>query len=493
MRSTIILLLSTALLLCLTPSIARADIDFWVNSNAASGPGSLREAIVEANSQSDDVVTISFGPDYPQNGTIQLLEELPTLVKRRVFILGGSKNPRLRPHEGSTTAILNFSHSVERIQIEKVRFEGGRSNSSGGCISAGRANFGDPVMYVSVTESQFIDCQAIAEDATNTGGGAIAIQNPFASMTVKNSLFSGNRVFNGVDGEASGSGGAISFAGEFLTILDSRFFSNQVEMLHASGGAIYSGLQLKQLTLRGNHFSNNHALGTTYSGHGGALSSPCFADCDIFMDNNFFSENQAAHGGAAFLRRGNVGDRIYVDMSNNTFHANKASDSAGALRLETGEVAMHFNTFEANRAPVGAHLAISTSLLSVISHNVLGHAIEGTGCQIDPSTAPSATTSHNAFIDASCAQKLQPGATLLTTTGPYEQNFSGAPPVIAYAADGPMTDTGADASDFRCHLLSDARGNSRPQDGNGDGISRCDIGAFERSDPWRIFSHGFEP
>lgn len=91
MRSTIILLLSTALLLCLTPSIARADIDFWVNSNAASGPGSLREAIVEANSQSDDVVTISFGPDYPQNGTIQLLEELPTLVKRRVFILGEAR------------------------------------------------------------------------------------------------------------------------------------------------------------------------------------------------------------------------------------------------------------------------------------------------------------------------------------------------------------------------------------------------------------------
>src|SRR5690606_10158036 len=139
----------------------------------------------------------------------------------------------------------------------------------------------------------------------------------------------------------------------------------------------------------------------TYSGHGGALSSACFEDCEIYMDNNFFSENQAAHGGAAFLRRGNVGGRIYVDMPNNTIHANNASDSAGALRLEVVELAMHFNTFEGNRAPVGAHLATISSQLVVISHNVLGHAIEGTGCQIDSATAPSSTTTHNAFIDAS--------------------------------------------------------------------------------------------
>lgn len=490
MRSLIISTLAAAVL-CLASPGAQADFSYWVRNTNDSGPGSLREGIVTANSQSGDVVRIYFlAQDYPQNGTIQLLGPLPVITKRDFAIEGGNSNPRIIAHDGSTTAIMNFSHTVERIGITGMRFEGGRSHSSGGCIAAGRSNINDPRMIVTIGQSQFTDCQAIAQDNINTAGGAIMVSNVYASLTVQDTQFSNNRVFNGATGIASGGGGAIGFVGEYLTIRDSRFLNNRAEMIFANGGAISSGANLKQMVLRGNRFVDNRATGETLSSHGGAISSGCFEDCTIYIEQNYFNGNRASHGGTAYLRRSNVGDRISVNLLNNTFHSNQATESGGALRLEHTVLEMFFNTFEANRAPSGAHLSVSSSALEYISHNVLGHIGDGTDCHIDGSTGPAAYSKFNAFIASSCAQKLQPGATLLATTAPYALDVSHEMPVIAYAADGPLTDTGATAIDC---LSLDARGNQRPQDGNGDGIARCDIGAYERPDPYNLFADGFEP
>ena len=80
MRSLIISTLAAAVL-CLASPSAQAVLSYWVSNTNNSGPGSLREAIVTANSQSDDVVRIYFlAQDYPQNGTIQLLGPLPVIT-----------------------------------------------------------------------------------------------------------------------------------------------------------------------------------------------------------------------------------------------------------------------------------------------------------------------------------------------------------------------------------------------------------------------------
>ena len=147
-------------------------------------------------------------------------------------------------------------------------------------------------MIVTIGQSQFTDCQSIAQDNVNTAGGAIIVRNTFAWMTVQDTLFSNNRVFNDTTGFASGGGGAISFQGESLRIENSRFYNNRAELIFANGGAISTGTNLTQLVLRDSIFANNRAAGETHPSHGGAISSGCFADCQIFFEQNYFTTNQ---------------------------------------------------------------------------------------------------------------------------------------------------------------------------------------------------------
>lgn len=477
---------------CLLASNAHADFTIMVANTNDDGAGSLRAAIVAAHAQPHETVLIYFSTSsFPQNGIIQLQSALPLLSKTRVFISGQGRQPRLRPPPGSMTGLLNGSAALQTLSLTGLRLEGGRSNSSGACVSVGRSNVNDPPMQVAIIESEFSDCHAIADTAARTAGGAVVVKNPGAYMTVRDSVFSNSRVANGATGSAHGGGGAIEFLGAYLTIESSRFFNNRAEMVQTNGGALNTGGSLKRLVVRDSVFAGNRVASESAIAYGGAIQASCFQDCEAFVERNYYSDNVATIGGAVYLRRGNVGDRILAYVSNNTFHANRAGDSGGALALSDAVLELTFNTFEGNAAPAGAHVRIGSAEPAMVEHNALGASSGGPACEIAGTTATASRSAFNAFVDPGCIPKLQPGAAPLPTLGTYALNVDEPMPVIAYAIDGPLIDAGA--SGQACFDL-DARQTLRPLDGNGDGDARCDIGAYERPapPPRQIFADGFE-
>lgn len=464
------------------------SVNFSVSNANDSGPGSLRQALLDLQSNPDEVLFVTFQPSYPRNATIQLLTPLPVITQRGVVISGFGRNPRVRAPVGSTTSIFRADAPLEGLTLTGLHLEGGRSETGGGCVQGMHDNIFEPPAGLTVSGSSFTDCQVIASGNQPVGGGAIAWRSPEGSLTVYSSEFIGNAVLNGADGAANGMGGALSVGGRRLTIETSRFFNNRVEMVSSTGGAVDAGLNVEATVIWDSVFVNNRVLAESGFASGGAIHVDCFENCGVYVERNYFDDNRASEGGALNVRRGTAGDNIEVQLTNNTFRANDASNRGGAMNIGWSDLDLRFNTLEANAAGNGgAHLMLSSSRILGVTHNAFGEAA-GTHCLFFTPDASQRQSAHNAIVDAGCRQQLQPGGAALTSTGVYALDLSEPMPVIAYAADGPLVDAGGEC------LARDARGTLRPQDGNGDGIARCDIGAFERPTPPtdELFSDGFE-
>lgn len=477
-----------ALGLCLLSSTASAQMTFIVTNTSDSGPGSLRQAILNAESDASTTIIIQFNAPYPANGTINLASALPQLTKPDVTLRGTALNPRLLAPTTSTTAILSTAPSVTSLRISDLRFERGRSNTSGGCLVIGGSGISDPAVVVTINRARFTDCQAIANGNTMTSGGAIAFRNLAGGLLVMDSVFTENRVRNGSGGNANGSGGAIYFNGLSFNVERSQFHSNRVDMVQANGGALHTSTRLIDLLVRDSRFVGNWAFGSSSIAMGGAISSTCFEACTIALRRNYFGDNLARSGGAVLARRGNLGSDIIVELSNNTFFFNEASDRGGAVWLGYAEASLEFNTFQSNRAQTGAHLHMGSSTPTSVHHNAFGSTVAGQACDIDQSTSTSADSSYNAFLDTSCISKLHPGASVHPTLGLHALDTDHPVWALRYAPGSVVIDGGApQASCFGV----DAHYTERPLDGNGDGVARCDIGAYEHPSA-RIFGDGFE-
>lgn len=478
-----------ALLLCLLSSTALAQTTFLVTNTNDSGAGSLRQAILNAESHVSDSIIIQFNSPFPANGTINLASALPQLTKPDVTLRGTALDPRLLAPTTSTTAILSTAPSVTSLTISDLRFERGRSNTSGGCLVIGSSNISDPAVVATINRTRFTDCQAIANGASTTSGGALSFRNLTGAMLVVNSVFTENRVRNGTNGTANGNGGAIDFQGFDLYVERSQFHSNRVDMVQAIGGAIHTSTRIMNFGVEDSRFVGNWAIGSTTIAMGGAIGSNCFATCAIALRRNYFGDNLARDGGAVMAQRGNLGNDIIVEMTNNTFFFNEASNRGGAVWLGYAEASLNFNTFQSNRAQSGAHLSMGLSTPNSVRHNVFGSTVAGQACDIDQSTNTSTDSSYNAFLDSSCISRLHPGASVHPTLGLHALDTDHPVWVLRYAPGSVVIDGGAPQAS--CSAV-DARNTTRPLDGVGDGVARCDIGAYEHPSP-RIFGDGFEP
>lgn len=283
-----------------------------------------------------------------------------------------------------------------------------------------------------------------------------------------------------------GQGGAIANIGT-LSIADSHVLDNRAgggEASTGEGGGIWNS---GRLNVRATRFVGNQTSDDNDIGGGGAIMN---RGGTVFVDRAFFQGNATGlHGTGAALANREEGRMTVV---NATISGNASGEPAfGGAAVANGTpwegggyLKLSFVTLVDND---GGGLYNTGELLlydSIVAgnHEDFGGAerqyTAGNNCvtltdPIDAGTIIGA--------DGNCPSPLPriDNATALTHVVHPLQNNGGFAPTHALryarpAIDGASCGGGCPAS------LTDQRGVSRPQDGDGDGVAAWDIGAFER-------------
>jgi predicted outer membrane repeat protein len=343
-----------------------------------------------------------------------------------------------------------------------------------------------------IEDSNFVGNTAIGTGPGTTSAFGGAIQSFNAALDVRRCSFTNNTAQRG---------GAISAFGELasqsLSIQDSRFFENSAE---DSGGAIQA-FRLASLTISGTDFENHRA------NFGGALST-LEAGLITLYNNNFRSSSSSSVAGAIALQR--FEDAL---IENTTFHNNVTGAVGGAIYAteSTSKLTLRQVTTSENRAALWGADLNADGTVEIENSTLINRGSERTiaitagslsikGSVIFADTAAcsigtNATVSSLGFnvgpsgacgLSAATDVDVTNFATLkLAEFGNYGGNQHSYLPLPG----SPLLDR------FPCNGV-DARGFSRPIDGNGDGLRLCDSGAVERQliemSDLPIFQDGFD-
>ena len=168
----------------LTPST------FVVQTTADTGPGSLRDAITQANTNTDPFHIISFAPNV--TGTISLGSALPDLAADISIDGPGAKVLTVARSATAPTFFSVFTvHSGVSVTISGLTISGGAAMTAGGGIN----NMGTLVLRDSAVTGNL---------AGEQGGGIFSNPGATGSLTVDHSLISNNQITDPVSGGAAG-------------------------------------------------------------------------------------------------------------------------------------------------------------------------------------------------------------------------------------------------------------------------------------------------
>ncbi|MBV6627502.1 MAG: DUF4114 domain-containing protein [Rivularia sp. (in: Bacteria)] len=261
-----------------------------VSNSADSGKGTLREAILEANSGD----TIRFDS---------------ALANKKIRLTKGQLE-------------INKDLIIDGADAENLTISGNKSS---------RVFFVDRAKDLTLKNLTVADARAVSgkirkNNATESGGGGVYVDF-FGSLTLENTEFK--------DNVADMGGGIYVQYGGQATILNSSFDNNDGTPANNgfSGGAISSAGQTKGMTVKNSRFSNNKGSqgGAIYS-----LLSPLTVENSIFVDNVSTRE-----GGAIFTDgaspRGKENRNGTISISNSKFVGNQSVGGSGGLYLYTYE------------------------------------------------------------------------------------------------------------------------------------------------------------
>ena len=272
-----------------------------------------------------------------------------------------------------------------------------------------------------------------ATDTTLAQDRVLHMPNPDTTVTIQNVTIRYGKL-----NESRGLGGGIFNAGN-LRLENSVVSHNTAEF----GGGIYNNhiLNIVQSTLHDN----------TATISGGAIATGSLYEQQILTEiaGSTISGNQAEAGGGLYVSANNAD--VHLTVYDTTFAYNTAVASGEHINLFIFKYRLHFlisNTLLAGSEDSFAHTIIGDGIANIFRDYTIA--------------------SDNTLFTEGVGNQNNVALTLPTLT-----NNGGNLPTHALPTNSPAIDAG------NCTLPTDQRRQHRPVDGNQDGTTLCDVGAFE--------------
>jgi predicted outer membrane repeat protein len=329
---------------------------FVVTTLNDSGPGSLRQALQDANaSPGADLIRVTA------TGTLLLASPLPVITD--AVTIQGPGADLFKVDGGGLYRVFDIDGAEASLADLTVQggAAAGLSAEGAGLRSAGNLTL--------------MNVHVLSNTAQGGGGGLYVA----GDLVVQGGLFRNNRSNGGnggglrsccvvtisgtqfVSNTASGDGGAVVALGT-VTVDHARFEENHCTTGSCDGGAMFA---YSHTTIRNTAFRGN-----TAGDDGGALSAPG----NLFLEGSLFQDNQGWNGGALYVQdtasirdteflsntAQGGGGGLYsfgaVTVTHGLFQNNETFNSAGGGVLASGSAFLSGTRFLDNAAPQGGGL-----------------------------------------------------------------------------------------------------------------------------------------